>query len=129
MEEYSNTATKLLIILYALAPLFIGLLIIVASAIREKRKNDFHFRRIKAMGVKYLKQIELMEARGKQRDEELKEMSEQLDKRERLEEKIRLIQSGNTAILPTGEIVPRDTHGAMNYNSPPRKETDRKKDV
>lgn len=36
-----------------------------------------------------------------------------------LMEKVRLIRSGNTAILPTGEIVPRSTPGAMPYETNP----------
>lgn len=35
-----------------------------------------------------------------------------------LMEKVRLIRERNTAILPTGEIVARDTPGAMPYDSP-----------
>jgi hypothetical protein len=35
-----------------------------------------------------------------------------------LMEKVRLIRDKNTAILPTGEIVARDTPGAMPYDSP-----------
>jgi hypothetical protein len=34
-----------------------------------------------------------------------------------LMEKVRLIREKNTAILPTGEIVARDTPGAMPYDS------------
>jgi 5'(3')-deoxyribonucleotidase len=37
------------------------------------------------------------------------------DKLIRLTEKARLIESGNTAILPSGEIVPKGTAGSMNY--------------
>jgi len=36
---------------------------------------------------------------------------------QRLLEKVRIIRSGNTAILPTGEIVERGTPGSTNYNS------------
>lgn len=37
----------------------------------------------------------------------------------KLMEKLRIIQSGKTAILPTGEIVERGTAGAMDYESKP----------
>ena len=37
-------------------------------------------------------------------------------------EKLRIIRSGNTAILPTGEIVERGTPGSMDYESPNRKD-------
>lgn len=40
------------------------------------------------------------------------------EKHRKLMEKVGLIQSGDTAILPTGEIVSRDTPGAMPYDSP-----------
>lgn len=36
----------------------------------------------------------------------------------RLLEKVNLIRAGNTAILPTGEIVARGTTGSMDYDSP-----------
>ena len=39
-------------------------------------------------------------------------------KKGNLMEKLRIIQSGKTAILPTGEIVERGTAGAMGYDSP-----------
>ena len=39
-------------------------------------------------------------------------------RREALLEKVRLIRERNAAILPTGEIVPRGTPGAMNFDSP-----------
>lgn len=39
-------------------------------------------------------------------------------KKDNLMEKLRIIQSGNTAIMPTGEIVERGTPGATEYNSP-----------
>lgn len=39
-------------------------------------------------------------------------------KKDKLMEKLRIIQSGKTAILPTGEIVERGTPGAMDYETP-----------
>lgn len=41
-----------------------------------------------------------------------------MTKEQMLLEKVRIIRSGNTAILPTGEIVERGTPGSMNYGPP-----------
>lgn len=38
-------------------------------------------------------------------------------KKDNLMEKLRIIQSGKTAIMPTGEIVERSTAGSMDYDS------------
>jgi hypothetical protein len=38
-------------------------------------------------------------------------------KKDKLMEKLRIIQSGETAILPSGEIVKRGTPGATDYDS------------
>lgn len=45
-------------------------------------------------------------------------------KTEHLLSKIQLIKEGNTAILPSGEIVPRGMEGSMDYDSPARRAAD-----